>query len=131
MMNIDREGVILRDPHYRKMKRRPPVSSAGPNEVWLYEGYEGLHKHGFSIWGIRDNFSGKWFGLWCLPASSDKSPVVAAYLWLSVVQEVCGESYSTCYFVWCVTLVTGMPSEDSAHDGAESNVSGGLANALQ
>lgn len=90
MKILDPEGVILRGPTARRIERRP-LTSAGPNEVWCCDGHDKLAKYGFSIWGMRDKFSRKWLGVWCLPTSSNRYAVVAAYLWLSVVLELGGK----------------------------------------
>jgi hypothetical protein len=68
-------------------KRTRPSSlvSAGSNEVWIYDGYDGLCDYGFAIWGARDKFSRKWLGLWVLPI--DHIADAVAYRWLSLVHK--------------------------------------------
>lgn len=88
MKVLDPEGVVLRDPTARRIERRP-LTSAGPNEVWCCDGHDKLVKYGISIWGLRDKYSRKWLGVWCMPETANRRSAVVAYLWLSVVHE-CG-----------------------------------------
>lgn len=130
MKVLDPVGVKLRDPHptARRAVHRP-LTSAGPNEIWCCDGHDKLLSYGFSVWGIRDKYSRKWLGLWCLPAPSNRYPIVVAYLWLSVVQKLGGESHL--YKLSRLTFPKGMPAQTSTDCGSETLVIHGLANALK
>jgi hypothetical protein len=88
---LDPEAAAMRSPLARKLQR-VPLTSAGPNEVWCCDGHDKLCRFGFAIWGVRDKFSRKWLGLWVLP--NNRIGVVVAYLWLSLVRDLGGESSS-------------------------------------
>lgn len=81
------EGFEHRDPVAKKIQRKP-LTAAGPNHEWSGDGHEKLAALGFPVWGIRDKWSGKWLGLWCVPSARHK--VVVAYLFLSLVHELGG-----------------------------------------
>jgi len=108
---LDPEGVVARHPTSRKIKR-VALTSVGPNEVWSCDGHDKLIRYGFAIWGLRDKFSRKWLGLWVVP--NNRSGIVVAYLWLSLIREM-----------------GGMPRQSSTDCGTENTIIYGLVNALK
>lgn len=131
MKVLDPVGVKLRDPHptARRAVHRP-LTSAGPNEIWCCDGHDKLLSYGFSVWGIRDKYSRKWLGLWCLPAQSNRYPIVVAYLWLSVVQKLGGESYLRLQ-ITSADPPKECPAQPSTDFGSETVVIYGLVNPLK
>ena len=91
MRRLDPEGFDLRRPSSQKHRigaPTPPVVFRGPHKEWSGIGLEKLSDIGFSIWGIRDVWSGKWLGLWVIPSSNLKTSV--AYLYLKLVKQFGG-----------------------------------------
>ena len=83
------EGFQRRHPKATKI-HRVPLTSLGPNDEWSGDGHDKLCKIGMAIYGIRDKASGMWLGLWVVP--NNRLNVVVAYLYLSLVEELGGDT---------------------------------------
>ncbi|KAG2032503.1 hypothetical protein BDR03DRAFT_985638 [Suillus americanus] len=76
------------------------------------DGHDKLSKIGFPIWAIRDQWSGKWLGMWVVPNNRLKTSI--AYLYLSLVYEI-----------------GGMPLQTTTDCGSETTEVYGFATALR
>jgi hypothetical protein len=85
MRTLDPAGFASREPTARKIQRGTLVA-VGPHDEWSCDGHNKLVKYGFPIWGVRDNWGGKWLGLWVIPNNRYKD--VIAYLWLSLIKDL-------------------------------------------
>jgi hypothetical protein len=88
---LDPEGFLGREPTAKKI-HRVPLIALGPHHQWSGDGHDKLVKIGFPVWGMRDMWTGKWLGLWTVPDNRLKFTI--AYLYLSLVAELGGNSYS-------------------------------------
>lgn len=87
MRRHEPDGFAQREPSRKKTSRQPLVS-LGPHYQWSGDGHDKLSKIGFPIWAIRDQWSGKWLGMWVVPNNRLKTTI--AYLYLSLVYEIGG-----------------------------------------
>ncbi|KAG1750783.1 hypothetical protein EDB19DRAFT_1893324 [Suillus lakei] len=76
------------------------------------DGHDKLSKISFPIWAIRDQWSGKWLGMWVVLNNHLKMTI--AYLYLSLVYEI-----------------GGMPLQTTTDCGSETTEVYGFANALR
>ena len=87
MRRHEPDGFTQREPLRKKISRQPLVS-LGPHHQWSGDGHDKLSKIGFPIWAIRDQWSGKWLGMWVVLNNRLKTSI--AYLYLSLVYEIGG-----------------------------------------
>ncbi|KAG1845558.1 hypothetical protein F4604DRAFT_1662541 [Suillus subluteus] len=111
MRRHEPDGFAQREPSRKKTSRQPLVS-LGPHHQWSGDGHDKLSKIGFPIWAIRDQWSGKWLGMWVVPNNRLKTTI--AYLYLSLVYEI-----------------GGMPLQTTTDCGSETTEVYGFANALR
>ncbi|KIJ37886.1 hypothetical protein M422DRAFT_259500 [Sphaerobolus stellatus SS14] len=81
---VEPEGSALCDPTVKKIRRGVLVSIV-PHEEWSGDGHDKLAALRFPIYGIRDNWSGKWLGIWVVP--NNQLSDVVAYLGLCIIEE--------------------------------------------
>ncbi|KAG1748682.1 hypothetical protein EDB19DRAFT_1905026 [Suillus lakei] len=110
MRQHEPDGFAQREPSKKKVSRQPLVS-LGPHHQWSGDGHDKLSKIGFPIWAIRDQWSGKWLGMWVVPNNRLKTSI--AYLYLSLVYEI-----------------GGMPLQTTTDCGSETTEVYGFATAL-
>jgi len=128
MRIFDPDGFATREPHAKKVCR-VPLTALGPHDKWSGDGHDKLIKIGYTIWGIRDKWSGKWLGLWVVPNNHLK--VVIAYLYLSLIEEL-GGKYRPKFSLRSLLIVyAGMPIQTTTDCGSETTRVYGLANALR
>ncbi|KAJ8579873.1 hypothetical protein M405DRAFT_869891 [Rhizopogon salebrosus TDB-379] len=111
MRQHEPDGFAQREPSRKKISRQPLVS-LGPHHQWSGDGHDKLSKIGFPIWAIRDQWSGKWLGMWVVPNNHLKTTI--AYLYLSLVYKI-----------------GGMPLQTTTDCGSETTEVYGFANALR
>ncbi|KAL7278869.1 hypothetical protein ACG7TL_006700 [Trametes sanguinea] len=108
---LDLAGFTRRHPTSKK-KHRAALVVLGPDHEWSCDGHDKLSGIGFSIWGTRDVWSGKWLGLWVVP--NNRLKVIVAYLYLSLVKQL-----------------GGMPIQTTTDRGSETGSLYAFANALR
>ncbi|KIK32618.1 hypothetical protein CY34DRAFT_18913 [Suillus luteus UH-Slu-Lm8-n1] len=111
MRQHEPDGFAQRGLSKKKISRQPLVS-LGPHHQWSGDGHDKLSRIGFPIWAIRDQWSGKWLGMWVVPNNRLKTSI--AYLYLSLVHEL-----------------GGMPLQTTTDCGSETTDVYGFATALR
>lgn len=81
------DGFEARRPGARAMKRQP-LFAIGPGDEVSVDGHDKLNCAGFSIYGVRDVWSGKWLAARVVP--SNRYVAVVGVLFLELVLELGG-----------------------------------------
>ncbi|RXW23239.1 hypothetical protein EST38_g2615 [Candolleomyces aberdarensis] len=105
------EGFEYRAPEGRNPTRTEKFP-LGPHERWSCDGHDKLNKIGCSIYGIVDDATSRYLGIWVVP--SNREGTVVAYLYLSLVL-----SYG------------GIPIQNASDCGSETTQMAGLQMALR
>ncbi|KAG1852177.1 hypothetical protein F4604DRAFT_1518149, partial [Suillus subluteus] len=116
MRQHESDGFAQRGLSKKKISRQPLVS-LGPHHQWSGDGHDKLSKIGFPIWAIRDQWSGKWLGMWVVPNNRLKTSI--AYLYLSLVHELGGMFCESIQVAWFI-IYLGMPLQTTTDCGSET-----------